>query len=300
MRDLMINSSFDNLNIAVSEYLVDNAKANVLIVHGMIEHRKRYDDFAKFLNEQHYNVYTFDKRGHGESTNEDITLGYFGRGDGVMALMSDYLDILKYIKSENSLPTHVFAHSMGTIETRCFLQLNSHLVDKVVLSGAPNYQSATKLGILIAKLFSLGSGEKKSSKLIYNLSLGAFAKKIKDRETELDWLSFNKDNVKRYQNDPFCSFSFTNNGYLTLFKLLNQMHNQGAYLSTKENSILFIYGEEDPCTGYQKGIDSSVKTLRKAGFKNISIKAFPNMRHEILQEDNKKDVYEEVLNFYER
>ena len=160
---------------------------------------------------------------------------------------------------------------MGTIETRCFMQLNSHLVNKIILSGAPNYQGATKLGILIAKLFSLGNGEKKSSKFIYNLSLGSFAKKIRNRKTNLDWLSFNEENIKNYRNDPYCTFSFTNNGYLTLFK----------------------------CTGYDKGINNSINTLKKAGYKVISNIKLENMRHEILQEKDYQKVYDLVASFYE-
>lgn len=300
MENVIIESTYDNLNIAMSKYIVDNAKANILIIHGMIEHRMRYDDFAKYLNKHNYNVYTYDKRGHGESINDYIPHGYFSDLEGKDALLSDILDVIKYIKTENAKPLYLFAHSMGTIEIRCFLQLNSHLVSKVVLSGAPNYQKGTKLGILLAKLLSLGDGAKKSSKLIYNLSLGKFANEIKDSETNLDWLSYNKENVKKDQKDPYCSFNFTNNGYLTLFTLVNQMHKPSLYLSTKENPILFIYGKEDPCTGYEKGINNSVNTLKEAGFNNISVSPFENMRHEIINEDAKEKVYEEVLKFYER
>ena len=299
MEQKTLKSSYDGLDISINEYLTDNAKANILIIHGMIEHAKRYDDFAKFLNAHNYNVYTFDKRGHGTSRNEYITYGYFG-SNGDKALLNDILEIITYIKEKSNLTLNLFAHSMGTIETRCFMQLNSHLVNKIVLSGAPNYQAGTKLGIILAKILCLGNGERKSSKLIYHLSLGAFARKVKNSKTNVDWLSYNEENVKNYQNDPHCSFSFTNNGYLTLFTLVNQMHKSNLYISTKENPILFICGEDDPCTGYEKGIKSSIRTLNKAGYNNIDKIILPKMRHEILQEINKEEVYKDVLEFYER
>lgn len=298
MEDFIIKSSYDGLELSCTSYIIPKAKANILIIHGMIEHRKRYNDFAKFLNDKGYNVYSYDKRGHGKSINKEITHGYFGKGMDE-ALSIDLLDIVAYIKNSSNLPLHLFAHSMGTIETRCFMQLNSHLVNKIILSGAPNYQGATKLGILIAKLFSLGNGEKKSSKFIYNLSLGSFAKKIRNRKTNLDWLSFNEENINNYRNDPYCTFSFTNNGYLTLFKLVNNMHKSRNYLSTKENPILFIYGSDDPCTGYDKGINNSINTLKKAGYKEISNIKLENMRHEILQEKDYQKVYDLVASFYE-
>lgn len=297
--DTKIISSYDNLELALSEYKVSNPKANVLIIHGMIEHRKRYDAFARYLNEKGYNVYSYDKRGHGESINKNITHGFFSNSDGLLALQSDLIDVVKYIKEKSSLPLNIFAHSMGTIETRCFMQLNSHLVNKIVLSGAPNYQNGVKIGILLAQAICLGNGKYKSSPLLYNLSLGAFAKKIKNSSTSLDWLSFNKENINNYKNDPYCSFRFSNNGYLTLFKLVNQMHDYRAYISTKENPLLFIYGQDDPCTGYSKGIDGSIKTLTKAGYRDIKKIELADMRHEILQEKDCQKVYQLVEEFYE-
>ena len=91
MENVIIESTYDNLNIAMSKYIVDNAKANILIIHGMIEHRMRYDDFAKYLNKHNYNVYTYDKRGHGESINDYIPHGYFSDLEGKDALLSDIL-----------------------------------------------------------------------------------------------------------------------------------------------------------------------------------------------------------------
>ncbi len=299
MENVMIKSSYDGLELSLNKYLIKDSKENILIVHGMQEYKERYDDFAKYLNEKGYNVYIYDKRGHGKSINESITLGFFSYEDGVTALQRDLLDVVFYIKDESPKPINLFAHSMGSIEARCFLQLNSHLVNKVVLSGAPNYQGATYFGILLAKLFSIGKGIKKSSKLLFNLSIGAFSKKIKDRTSPLDWLSYNKENIEKYENDPYCTFDFTNNGYLTIFELLYQMNGQFRYISAKNNPILFIYGEEDPCTGYEKGINHSIQTLTKVGYRNVSKISYPKMRHEILKEDDKLKVYEDIVKFYE-
>ena len=41
------------------------AKGNVVIFEGMEEHVSRYDAFAKFLNENGYNVYALDTYGQG-------------------------------------------------------------------------------------------------------------------------------------------------------------------------------------------------------------------------------------------
>ena len=56
-------------------------KGVVQIVHGMAEHRKRYEPFAQFLKSHGYAVVSFDLPGHGESI-EDGLKGYFGEKDG--------------------------------------------------------------------------------------------------------------------------------------------------------------------------------------------------------------------------
>ena len=74
---------------------VKNAKAIVLIVHGMMEHAGRYKDFAKFLNDNGYIVIANDLRGHGHSA-VDKKFGY-GERDIFAESVQDEIIILEKI-----------------------------------------------------------------------------------------------------------------------------------------------------------------------------------------------------------
>jgi alpha-beta hydrolase superfamily lysophospholipase len=82
---------------------------------------------------------------------------------------------------------------------------------------------------------------------------------------------------------------------------MNDMHKSSKYKNTNNDlQFLMIAGKEDPCTGGEKGTASSIKTLEKAGFKNITRIDYEGMRHEILNEDEKEKVYKDVVEFIEK
>lgn len=298
--ELDIISKFDNLKLKAREYRPENYQKVVLIVHGMCEHQLRYSDFATYLAKHGFLVYTYDHRGHGGSIGEGGTLGYFAKKQGAQALITDLDTVVDFIKDNNKeLEIYLFAHSMGSIIARCFLQTGSQKVAKVILSGAPNYQGLAPFGLFLANVVSLFEGEKKRSKFLTKLSLGNFNKAVANPTSPNDWISYNQSNIDKYNNDPLCGFTFTNNGYKALFKLLIRMHKVNAYLDVKETlPICFMAGADDPCTGGTKGLINSEKTLKTAGFKNILKEEFAGMRHEILNEIDRKNIFEEVLEFY--
>lgn len=302
MNNFKIKSDFDKLELDVNKYECLNAKASVIVVHGMVEYKERYDRFSKFLVENGYEVYTYDHRGHGKSLNDSNDYGYFSEKNGDEAIVSDLTQIVKYVKNNNdNKKLYIFAHSMGTIVTRLFLQENSNLVDKVILSGAPCPNKLAGVGHSLAKNRCMFNGHKKHSKLITKLSLGSFNKKVENPTSNNDWISYNQDNINKYNNDPLCSFTFTNSAYKDLFKMVKLMQKPNRYKNVNSDlDILFLAGKDDPCTGGTKGLNNSINVLVKGGFKNISKMEFENMRHEILNEVDYDKVHDESLKFYEK
>ena len=61
-------TGFEGKTIHVHEWLDVEAPLGVVqIVHGMAEHASRYDEFARFLNNNGFIVIADDHRGHGET-----------------------------------------------------------------------------------------------------------------------------------------------------------------------------------------------------------------------------------------
>lgn len=298
MKQIFLNS-VDGYQLDVNIYIAKQPKAVIQLVHGMEEHQGRYKSFAEYLANNGYIVVTSDMRGHGNSAKD---LGYFAKKDGYKLLIADQMAITGYIKQNyKELPVYLFAHSMGTIITRVLLQENSKDYAKVVLSGYPCYQKLTGMGIFLAKLVKFFRGAKYKSKFIENLSIGGFNKQIKNASTSVDWVCANPDTVKAYMGDPLCGIGFTCSAFADLFTLVKLMHRPKNYKNVnKSMQLLLLAGADDPCTGGKKGRADSQKVLRKAGFTNIESKEYAGMRHEILNEVDNKQVYSDVLEFYNK
>lgn len=190
---------------------------------------------------------------------------------------------------------------MGTIITRVLLEDYSCHYNKVVLSGYPNYQNGAYAGILVSNIIKLFKGPKYKSSFLSNLSIGQFNKAITNPKTDVDWVCKNEEVVKNYIDDSYCGIGFTCAAFKDLYKLVISMHKPHNYHNVNDKlEILMLRGIEDPCTGGSIGAEDSRKILTKAGLKNIKHIDYPKMRHEILNEDNKNQVYNDTLEFFQR
>lgn len=290
-------STKDEYELELHIFENKSPKAVIQLIHGMEEHQNRYNPFIKYLNENGYIVISSNLRGHGSNA---PLLGHFKDNKGYLVLISDQKEITEYIKNKYpNLPIYIFAHSMGTIITRVLLEDYSKHYQKVVLSGYPNYQNASYLGLIISNSIKLFKGSRYKSKLLSKLSIGLFNKKIENPKTEVDWICSNEKVVKEYIEDPYCGIGFTCAAFNDLYHLVISMHKPSNYHTINKNlELLMLRGLEDPCTGGNIGVHDSEKMLTKAGFKNIKHIDYPNMRHEILNETNNQQVYQDILKFY--
>ena len=274
-------------------------KAVILMIHGMEEHKERYYDFSKFLQKNKYAVLISDMRGHG---NNAPLLSHIADKDGDKLLVEDIKVLTKYIKKKyKGKSIYIFAHSMGTIIARKVLQENSKEYQKVVLSGYPVPQKIAKVGISLTNLLIKTKGPKEHYKLVTNIALRSFAKSIKNRKTDLDWLSYNEDNVNEFINDKLCGVDFSLGSFNSLFNLVYDISKSKNYKNVNKNlKIMLISGKDDPVTGYKKGRIKSLKVLRKSGFRNIEKVILDDMRHEILKEKENKKEYKIILDFYNK
>ena len=289
----------DLYSLAVRVYDVPNPKAVVKCIHGMEEHQGRYQPFAEFLNKHGYAVVTADLRGHGKNAPK---LSHIADKNGHKLLIEDEKVIKEYIqKRYPGVPLILFGHSMGTIISRALLQSDSKDFTKVVLSGYPNPMPVGAIGGFLSSTIGLFKGRKGYSKMLTNMVLGPFNKALENPKTPLDWLSYNEANVIAYDKDPLCGEEFTIGSYNALFHLVGAINSVGKYKNVNVDCpILLISGEDDPCTSGEKGRKASLDRLQKAGFKNIEVETIKGMRHEILNETGKEQVYEDILKFLEK
>ena len=103
------------------------------------------------------------------------------------------------------------------------------------------------------------------------------------------------DNVDRYIADELCGFTFTVNGFQTLFELIRRLQKQENLEKVPQNlPILMVSGAEDPVGDYGKGVHKACNSLKRAGVKNITVKLYENDRHELLNEDDAETAMEDI------
>ena len=153
-------------------------------------------------------------------------------------------------------------------------------------------------GKVIGKILEKTVGRKKPSDIVMELTLGGYAKKIKNARTFFDWLSVNTENVDRYIADPMCGENITVGLFLDMMSgmdFIRKQKNVDKMDITKP--VLFIAGEDDPIGDFGKGVKIAYKAFEKAGVKDLTCKFYPKVRHEILNEDCKQEVYEYILDW---
>ena len=62
----------------------------------------------------------------------------------------------------------------------------------------------------------------------------------------------------------------------------------------RELAVLFSAGGDDPVGNYGKGVRQAAAAFEKAGMKHVSVRVYPLCRHEILNEINKQEIYEDI------
>lgn len=296
--DEILLESFDGFRLSVKYFTPDlpRPKAAVQVVHGMCEHKERYDYFAERLAERGFAVIVPDLRGHGASVWEDGTKGHFGDKNGLETLLKDQQIVNQWIREHfNGIPVYMFAHSMGSLIARNYIQQQDTSIERLILSGAPCYRTGCGIACALSKAAVAFSGAKGHNRLIKSFAPGGGNDAIPNA-----WLSYNQQNVEAYNHDPLCGVAFTNAGYLTLYQLDKQLHKTKNYaVKNPELDILFLAGRDDCVTGGEKGLRDSAESLKKAGYRHVTVKIYDHMRHEILNEDGRDRVIADAAAFFD-
>ncbi len=267
------------------------------IIHGMQEYIDRYDEYANFLAEKGILVIGNDHLGHGGSVGERGTYGYFCKNDAATVLVRDAHRLKKMTQEEYpGIPCFIIGHSFGSFVAREYITRYGTGIKGAIIQG-----TAFMPGSTIRSLSSLVSflqvvmGEKYRSDMINNMAFKGYLKKIPNPRTKQDWLSHNEESVDKYIADPACNFVFTLNGFKTMAELLKRIQDTDKMEDIPKNlPILITAGKEDPVGNYgegpQKLYDIYTNTLQ---LKNVELKLYDDMRHELQQEIGREKVYED-------
>ncbi len=272
-------------------------KAVLQIVHGMVEYVERYEEFARFLAGHGYGVIGHDHLGHGKTAATEEELGYFAERDGDRHVIADLYRLTCAGREKwPGVPLVIMGHSMGSFFTRKYLTRYSRKVDGAIIMGTGFMGlPLVAFGKFLAGMICRIRGDRYRSRLLYRLTLGGNNKRIKEPRTDNDWLSSNEESVDAYNQDPFCTFIFTAGAYRDFFTILTDLAAKKNFSTmNRDLPVFFVAGEEDPVGNYGKGVRACRKQFENLGFQNLSIKLYPGDRHEILNELDRHQVFEDL------
>lgn len=266
------------------------------ISHGMCEYMERYEEFADFLCGKGFAVCGHDHLGHGASAQNPDGLGYFAKKDGAAFLPEDVRRLTQMAKKRwPGKPYFLLGHSMGSFIARQYLTLYGTELDGAVICGTAGPNPAAGAGKALASLLCAIGLEKHRSIFLNSLAFGSYNRRFDAPKSKYAWLSREDSIVRKYEQDPLCNYTFTAAGFRDLFALLIRVSApEWAEKVPKNLPVFLISGEDDPVGDYGKGVRKVEAMLRKAGIRDLSCRLYPGGRHEILNETNRREVYEDV------
>ncbi|MDQ6942401.1 MAG: lysophospholipase [Candidatus Eremiobacteraeota bacterium] len=270
-------------------------KAIVVIAHGMAEHAARYARFAGELATGGYAVYAPDHRGHGRTAGGDDCLGWAG-GDGWNGMLRD-LDRLAALVAQRhpGVPLFLLGHSMGSVLAQRFAQLHGDRLAGLILSGSFGGAPNINAGIAVARVLRLLRGDRAPSPLQRTMFAG-FNKTFTPQRTGFEWLSRDDAEVRKYADDPWCGFTFSNRflvdmlrGYAESWKAANERRIPVAL------PVLFFSGALDPVGANTRAVTALAERYRALGLRDVQVTFYPGARHETLNETNRDEVVRDVM-----
>lgn len=273
------------------------AKAILQICHGMVEYIDRYNDFAVYLAERGIYVVGHDHLGHGQSVNSKGEYGYFPQPDGNKCVIGD-IHKLRQMTGEKypNVPYFMLGHSMGSFLLRQYLTMHSKgLAGAVVMGTGHQPRVILQAGQMVCKITAMFKGWKHRSQFVNNLSFGSYNKKFEPAETPKDWITSYKPIRDKYVKDPLTSFTFTVGGYYQMFEGMKVLDTKGSVDKIRKDiPVFFVAGADDPVGDFGKGVQRIYEKYKTAGIKDVRIKLYENDRHEILNETDRVEVYEDL------
>lgn len=275
-------------------------KAIVQIFHGMGEHKDRYIPFMEFLAENGFVCYAHDHRKHGESISEDEGYGIWTKEDRFSDVIDDCNFVTrKILRDYPGKKLIIFGHSMGSIIARSYISRYALVPSAAIIMGTiPPYTSVKAFApITLAKTIRLFTKSTKRSKFMGTQLNNPNIKPFENPRTNLDWLTRDEAVVDAYIADPLCGYDYTPQFYVEFLKSIVHV-SQGSVISlTKDMPLLFISGDHDPVGEMGKGIKEITRHYEGYGYTQITEKLVEGARHEVLNETNKQETYDFILDW---
>jgi alpha-beta hydrolase superfamily lysophospholipase len=244
------------------------------LTHGMGEHALRYGRLAEALNAVGYVVYAQDHRGHGNTARSEEELGEIG-ADGWTQLVGDIGRLSAVARAAHpGIPLALIGHSMGSFAAQQYVLDHGGDLEALVLTGTAAID-------LLEPALNLDEP----------IDLSDFNAPFAPARTDFDWLSRDEDEVDRYVADPRCGFGLDTAAGKQMFVAARAVADPERLSNIRSDLPVYIgVGEMDPVNGQLALVHALVQRLAAAGLTDVTLRTYPEARHEVFNETNRDEV----------
>jgi alpha-beta hydrolase superfamily lysophospholipase len=273
----------------------------VQVLHGLGEHIGRYERFAATCCERGFAVIGHDHRGHGPDC-DPLHLGHFADRSGWHKVVDDAIAVQRFArKTWPETPIVLFGHSMGSFIAQSVAAREPGLIKALILSAStfsPRMQ--VRLARMLAMLLMAHSGSRGKSPVLNQLGFGNFNKRFAPTRTDFDWLSRDAAEVDKYIADPHCGMPLSNRLWHDLLGGLLEVTSLRTLRGISVTLPILITGGESDPVGGRRGQGMLARAYRSTGHLDVTLKLYPEGRHEMLNEVNRDEFTQDVLHWIDR
>ena len=253
--------------------------AVLIVAHGLGEHARRYLDPLTPLIAAGWAVYAQDHRGHGLTAGDPDDFGEFGR-NGAALVVEDLRRLTSLAHAEHpDLPRILLGHSLGSFFAQAFVFDHSHAIEGLVLSGTAAFGDRTGPPPRLDQIAVDGEAPR----------------------TPFDWLSRDPAQVDAYIADPLCGFSRKPNPEDGFAETAQRLKDPAEIARIRKDLPIYVFvGDKDPINQDLALLAPLVERYRAAGLTDLTVKVYPNGRHEMLNETNRAEVVADLTTWLAR
>ncbi len=122
-------TAHDGIHIFTQQWVADEPKANIVIVHGLGEHTNRYKNYVDYFVPRGFSIYSFELRGHGRSG------GARGYVDRFQDFAADANEVVSRVRHQSNLKLFLLGHSLGSLIALSYTIHYPDRIDGLILSG---------------------------------------------------------------------------------------------------------------------------------------------------------------------
>jgi len=250
-------------------WVIDNAKADVLLVHGYGEHSGRYEETASRLNDVGFSVYSYDRRGEG------LTEGKKAHIQSINNHVDDLKEIKKSIENSGR-KLFILAHSLGGLVSLTYLLDHTPTDIEGVVFSSPFIKIDENTSPLLQKLAGV---------------ISKIAPKLATVAVDSSLISRDSSEVAKYNDDPLVFHGKVN--AKTGFEMIKAIKHVNAKFSEFNLPFLVVHGSEDKIADPQ----GSKWLHERALSSDKQIVILDGLYHETMREPEKEMFFDNIISW---